>query len=92
MNDFLLDADYNLQIEDGDFVMGAADLQHVQLLIDTHKGEWKQYPLTGFGKERLINGVVDGAIRREIQQQLEADGWRLRRFDTDAALNIFIEI
>jgi hypothetical protein len=38
----------------------------------------KQYPLTGVGKERLLNGVVDGAMRAEIQKQLEADGYRAK--------------
>jgi hypothetical protein len=78
MNDILLGPDYELLIENGDFVIAQSDVQNIQLLIDLHKGNLKQYPLTGVGKERLLNGIVDGAMRAEIQKQLEADGYRAK--------------
>lgn len=76
--DILLGDDYNLLIKNGDFVIGGSDVQHIQLLIDFHKSNLKQYPLTGVGKERFLNGTIDGALRAEIQRQLEADGYRTK--------------
>ncbi len=78
MNDILLGPNYELLMANGDFVIDNSDAQNIRLLIDFHKGNLKQYPLTGVGKERLINGILDGSLRREIQQQLEADGYRLK--------------
>jgi hypothetical protein len=68
----------DLMIRDGDFVMGISDAQHVGLLVRLHKGNLKHEPLVGVGEKRLINGVVDGEIRREIQLQLESDGYRVK--------------
>lgn len=68
----------DLMIRDGDFVIGHADAQHVGLIVRLHKGNLKQEPLTGVGEKRLINGSMNGGMRREVQLQLEADGYRLK--------------
>jgi hypothetical protein len=73
----------DLVTQGGDFAMTADKAQDVYLLVRLHKGNLKQFPLAGFGEERLINGVFDGAARKEIQEQLEADGVRVRRFTQD---------
>jgi hypothetical protein len=70
----------DLVIAQGDFAMTSDKAQDVYLLIRLHKGNIKQYPLAGFGEERLLNGVFDGAARKQIQEQLEADGIRVRTF------------
>ncbi|RMF45488.1 MAG: hypothetical protein D6751_07320 [Deltaproteobacteria bacterium] len=77
MNDFLLDGG-DLQIANGDFVIGQSDLQNVELVVRLSPGNLKHEPLAGFGEERLINGNFDAAQRRALQLALEADGYRLR--------------
>jgi len=73
-NDILLDGDFDLQIADGDFVVGDATLQHQQLLILIEKGELREFPTRGVGiKSWLLDdraGDLNGAIKREF----EADG------------------
>jgi len=80
--DILLnDAGDDLEIKNGDFVVGQSDLQNVMLIIRLHQGNIKQYPLIGYGEERLINSPVNGAARRQIQLQLQSDGYRPKRFE-----------
>lgn len=76
--DILLQND-DLQIRGGDFVVGESDLQHVYLIIRLAKGNIKQFPLIGVGEERFLNGTIDGNLRRELQLQLESDGYRPRK-------------
>ena len=77
--DILIDAvTSDLTIQNGDFEMGPSDLQNVLLLMQIPKGSWKQFPLTGIGSAKFIGGPLDGALRREIQIQLEADGYRMK--------------
>ncbi|NNV54521.1 hypothetical protein [Limnovirga soli] len=73
--DFLLDEAGDLLIENGDFVFGESDMQHIQLILALEPGELKESPLTGVGIKKQINGSFDGAVRREIKLQLEADGY-----------------
>lgn len=70
--------DDDLSIVNGDWELNVSDAQHVYHIILNPKGSYKQYPLTGVGKSRLLNGTFDGALRREIQLQLEGDGYRLK--------------
>lgn len=76
MRDILLE-DNDLKIVGGDFAIGDSDLQNVLLILATAAGSWKQFPLTGVGEAKFINAPLDGALRREIQLQLQADGYRL---------------
>lgn len=87
--DILLEND-DLQIVNGDLEMGIADGQNVMLLVRLHPGNLKQFPLLGVGESRLINGPFDGELRREIQLQLEGDGYRLRnlQFGGEGKINL----
>lgn len=89
-SDILLKDD-DLWIRNGDFVTGEADLQNIYLIISLFKGSLKQYPLTGVGDKRLVNGQLDGRMRREIQLQLQANGYRLRRIQSRGS-EIAIEV
>lgn len=82
--DILMKAD-DLDIENGDFVIGPSDLQHVYHIVLLPQGSWKQNPLTGVGRSRFLNGPLDGAIRRDVQLQLQADGYRLKTLDFKVA-------
>lgn len=83
--DVLLDVEgADLSLKNGDWEMGPSDLQNVQMIIRLHKGNIKQYPLIGYGEERLINSPVDGQARREIQLQLQSDGYRPKKLEVSA--------
>jgi hypothetical protein len=90
--DIVLDNEGDLVIRDGDFVVDASDIQHVALIVRLRKGNIKQWPLMGVGEERLINGPIDGLIRREIQLQLQADGYRPRTIEFSELGGVKIEL
>lgn len=73
----------DLGIVDGDWVVGASDPQHVQHIITVPQGGYKQFPLTGVGEARIVNAPITGALRRDIQMQLEGDGLRLINLQVD---------
>jgi len=75
--DFLLN-DGDLQIKDGDFVIGYSDDQHIEHLLLAHVGEYTQFPLIGIGVSDYLLSPLNGTIRqqmeRTIRQQIQADG------------------
>ena len=78
VNDLLLDADHDLQIENGDLVFGPSDLQHIEHLLILSKGEIKASPLGGVGlPNKLKSTLTPSELRKsenEIREQLKADG------------------
>ena len=77
MQDILLNEHDNLLIDRGDWQLGHSHQQHVQLLLTSMPGEWKENPETGVGLALSQHGVIDGFIKRTIAVQLEADGFKL---------------
>lgn len=73
--DITLDDDLDLQIVDGDFRITNTIEQEILLLINATPGSFKQFPLAGVGiVDFLASSGQQGAIRRNIKVQLEADG------------------
>lgn len=75
--DFLLDDNGDLLIVDDDVVMGPSDEQHIQDILVSYPGEWKQNPLCGVNLKRGVNGLINGAIERDIRMNLIADGYQV---------------
>lgn len=74
--DILLGIDnnsYDLQIKNGDFVVGESTDQEVVLLINTWIGSWKKYPLVGVGIINYLKSSEIEQLRRNIGIQLEGD-------------------
>lgn len=59
--------------------MGVSDPQHVYHILLNARGSYKQFPLTGIGKAQYINAPLGAELRRTIQLQLHADGYRVTR-------------
>ena len=78
VKDIILDDDFDLIIENGDFKVSESDMQHIQLICITDLGHWKNAPLLGVGIEKYISssGQTD-ALKRSINIQLSADGYRV---------------
>lgn len=83
--DFLLDETGDLQIANGDFVIGESTKQEIQLLLTTKKGEWKQNPLVGGNLQQFLK-QRDGqtAALREINIQLKNDGLTVNKVNIEA--------
>ena len=77
MKDILLNPESNLLIENGDWQSGDSHHQHIELLLTSLPGEWKENPETGVGLSLSQKGLIDGFIKRTIAVQLEADGFKL---------------
>lgn len=89
MKDCLLNADNNLLIERGDWLVADSNDQHIQLLLTSMPGEWKENPETGVGLSLSQHGAIDGFIKRTIAVQLEADGFKLNNLQiTEKGISI----
>lgn len=92
--DFLL-KDFDLQIVDGDFVVGDCDQQNVELVLLARPGDYKQSPFLGVGIEDYVNAPTSPrileALERNIKLQLESDGAIRPRVKVRSIDNIDIE-
>jgi hypothetical protein len=75
--DLLLDENGDLKCVNGDFAVGDANQQNVQLILATSPGDWKASPTTGAGLIKTYQGNLTGFAKRNIKIQLEADGYNV---------------
>lgn len=81
--DFLDDSTLDDLITDGDYSVGVSDYQHVNDIIISAPGSWREYPTCGVGvTEYQSSSGQKQTIERMINQQLSNDGCQ----------NIFINI
>lgn len=80
--DYLLDPITNdLLIQGGDFVVGPSDNQHIEDIIQSFQGEYKESPFTGAGILTSLNASeAQGSINR-VRAQLQAGGYSLDLLD-----------
>lgn len=73
--DLLCDADGDLKIENGDFIIGNSDQRHNYDIMASNTGDWKEYPLVGFNALYYINSRVTSTVLNQNSKiQLQADG------------------
>lgn len=64
----------------GDFVLAPSDPQHVEDILRSAPGWWKNSPTTGANISVLLKGKIDiQKIENTIKTQLEADGYQVGR-------------
>lgn len=74
--DIKVDDSHEAAIEGGDFVISESDRQHVIDITFAHPGEYKAYPLIGFGAILQIKKNPDpNQFKRDLKIQLEYDGY-----------------
>lgn len=74
MNDLLLDTTDDLQIRNGDFVIGDATLQHQRHILIAQKGEYKAHPEIGVGIENALQDENPRQLLTQIRRNFEYDG------------------
>lgn len=93
--DISIDTDGDLLITAGDFVVDLSDEQHVQHILESHRGEWKQSPLIGIGISNYINAPMTQLVRRQlgknIKGQLEYDGMKVNGVTISSLDNVLID-
>lgn len=76
VKDIILDDDGDLLIQNGDFVVGESDMQHLQLIVSLANGSLKQFPLQGVGIMSYSGSSGQAAtLRNSIKIKAEADGY-----------------
>lgn len=92
VKDVIIGNDYDLQIVDGDFVVKPSDQQHVQLIIITAQGEWKEFPLLGVSVELYINAPASlQQLGKNIRLQLQSDNYTIRKLNVFGPTKIFVD-
>lgn len=86
--DIALDDDNDLKIVGGDFSIELSDQQHVQIIFKTHMGEFKEWPLLGFGADNYLKktGITKAEFLRDLKVQLEYDGYPDADIDLDKGI------
>jgi len=76
--DILTDENGELAVLNGDLHIGNSDQQHVEHILTSAKGHYKQHPLIGVGIEDYLNApnslITRQKLEKEINLQLESDG------------------
>ena len=92
--DILTDDDGDLLWENGDFVIGESDQQHVLDIFDSQPGETKEFPLCGFGAINYVKTrVTESEFKRDLKLQLNYDGYPNPSIDMSGGFeNLNIEI
>jgi hypothetical protein len=80
MNDFLLDMDGDLLINDGDITIGYSDDQQKNILLVSDKGSFKEFPGVGVGLQNFLESEDNGGdLMAEMRRQFVADGITIQR-------------
>lgn len=67
----------DLEIADGDFVVADSETQELQNILSANQGEWRQFPLIGFGMSDWLLSPLDMAkFRKDVGLQLRLDGFK----------------
>ena len=64
----------DLELTGGAMTVGEVTEQNQYLLLITHQGEWKEFPLVGVGIGDLVNDSDLMKWKRAIGEALEQDG------------------
>lgn len=91
--DILRDATGDIEIKNGDLVVGESTYQEIELLLTTKKGEWKQNPLVGGNLQQFLKQREGRtAALKEINIQLRNDGFTINKISiSNNKLNVDAE-
>jgi len=91
MTDFLLDDKNDLTIENGDFVIGDATLQHQNHILLAQKGEFKNAPEIGVGVLTELNNENPRALLSQIRRNFEYDGMKVKSLKVSENGNLLVD-
>lgn len=84
-----LNADYDLQTENGTLLLANTQEQNAALIANSEKGEWKEHPQMGAGLRHLIKTQnTDREIIRQVNVALQFDGINAAVTITNGKLNV----
>lgn len=74
-----VDDRYDLEIRNGDFVIGNSDIQNIRHIVEADQGQFKQWPKIGVAIRRYLDGNNIGEMKRKALIHLKADGYTPRK-------------
>ena len=70
----------DLLIQNGDFVIGLSDEQHVSDIIYSAPNWWKEYPQLGVNIQLYLSGSgIGDELNRDLKLQLISDGYSVSK-------------
>lgn len=91
-NDFLLDDNGDIRIENGDFVFGDPTQDEVRDIITDYAGHWRFAPYIGVGLHRYQNSTgKETEVERLIGLHLKLDGYEIKRLKVHPGLRTEIK-
>ena len=92
VKDIRIDEQFNLQISAGDFVVSESDQDHINIILNSFVGSYKEFPLVGFGLIAYQSSPVNQQVlARGITIQLNADGYQVNKVTVQPDYEIFID-
>ncbi len=94
MEDFKLDDNKDLTFGVDDFNIDNTDQQNIELILLSHKGSFKEFPILGVGiTDYLKSPEIISRLRleNEISNQLEYDNFEIKEVDVNNLENIIID-
>lgn len=92
--DFNINDDGDLIIENGDFQIALSEEIHVEHILRSAKGDWKQYPLLGVHLDEKAKMPTSQTriveLKKEIKIQLEYDNYSVKKVDLTNFENVII--
>lgn len=80
--DIILDSNYDLLVEDGDFALGRSEEQEIDLILIAAPGNFRQHPTVGVNLALWVRGEnINSQLYQEIETQLRDDGFEDVRID-----------
>lgn len=73
----LFNEDLYINPATNDFDIALSDMQHVEDIVNSNKGAWKEFPLLGVGSKNYLAGSNFKELEKNIRLQLEYDGYRV---------------
>lgn len=87
--------DNEIVIKDGDFVLDWSDEQHIEHIMVSDKGAWRQSGALGVGVYNELRGVrnsiTDRQLEKKIRANLSFDGYRVDSVIFSQNLTVLID-
>jgi hypothetical protein len=85
--DILVDETGSLLFKGGDFATGQSDQQHIGDIFMAQPGEYKAFPMVGFGAINYIKTrVTESEFKRDLKIQLQYDDYFDAAIDTSKGI------
>lgn len=72
--------DGDLLVVDGDFSVYESDQRHIEHILVSEKGGWREWPVLGVGLFRFLNGVgTKNELQKKCRLQIQYDNMKVQR-------------